>query len=423
METTESKDIRTEIPDRQGTDAETYYFHTIMASSPVAVIVVNASGHVVFMNPSARNMLLEPVDRRMPLRCGDIICCINRLTDARGCGYSPKCRDCPFWNSVKSALETGATIHEQEALFSVSTKDGKERADLWLRFGVQPISFNREKHVIVSLTDVTEMHRLLNQAETGRLALLSILEDQRRIEQKQSELQEELRQSQKLAAVGFISGGVAHEINNPLTGILNYAQLLKDGAAKGSQAEYYASEIIRETGRVGEIARNLLSFARKEPPVCTNVKPGDIIKRAISLTAAMLRRDGISTRIDANGVLPRINCREQQIGQVLINLILNARDALNERPGAEDKSLTVSARAMPYGMVRITVEDNGAGIAENVHDRIFAPFFTTKEREKGTGLGLPIAMAIVTEHGGRISFESKSGGPTRFYVDLHAAKE
>jgi len=139
----------------------------------------------------------------------------------------------------------------------------------------------------------------------------------------------------------------------------------------------------------------------------------------LSLTKALLRRDAIVLEVDVPEALPSINCRSQQLEQVLINLVTNARDALNEKYPERhpDKRLRISARTIAGG-VRLTVEDRGFGIPEALRERIFDPFFTTKHEDKGTGLGLSISHGIVKEHAGRLWVESEVGKGTYFHVDL-----
>ena len=236
-------------------------------------------------------------------------------------------------------------------------------------------------------------------------------------------LEEQLIQSQKIESIGTLAGGVAHEINNPITGIMNYAQLILDRMEEESPITEFAREILHETHRIANIVRNLLTFARHEKQSHSPAQFSDIVSAVLSLVQTVLRHDQIDLQLEIPDHLPNIKCRSQQIQQVLMNLITNARDALNERyPGySPEKRLRVSVKLIEKKrckFIRATVEDSGAGIPAEDLDRIFDPFFTTKPKGTGTGLGLSISYAIVREHGGELSVESEPGRFTRFHIDL-----
>jgi PAS domain S-box-containing protein len=236
-------------------------------------------------------------------------------------------------------------------------------------------------------------------------------------------LEEKLMQSQKMESIGTLAGGVAHEINNPINGIMNYAQLLIDRTEKENPTRELAEEIIHETQRVAKIVRNLLTFARHEKQSHSPAQLSDMLASVLSLIQTVMRHDQIDLLIDIPEGLPNVKCRSQQIQQVLMNLMTNARDALNQKyPGYNpEKQLRISARLVDRNdrkFVRATVEDFGTGIADDVRDRMFDPFFTTKPKETGTGLGLSITYGIVKEHRGELTVESELGQYTRIHMDL-----
>ncbi len=236
-------------------------------------------------------------------------------------------------------------------------------------------------------------------------------------------LEEQLMQSQKIESIGTLAGGVAHEINNPINGIMNYAQLILDQEERDGPAKEYAREILQETERVARIVRNLLTFARREKRSYSQALLSDIVSAVLSLILMVMRHDQIVLELSIPEDLPKIMCRSQQIQQVLMNLMTNARDALNERyPGySPDKRLRVFAEVImkeDRRFIRTTVEDWGIGIPLEIRDRIFDPFFTTKPKEMGTGLGLSISYGIVRDHGGELTVESEPGRTTRFHMDL-----
>ncbi len=242
-------------------------------------------------------------------------------------------------------------------------------------------------------------------------------------ERERANLEAQLRQQQKLESIGTLASGVAHEINNPIQSIMNYADLVRARMREDDPVAEYASEIIVETERVASIVRSLLAFARQEKEHHSPARLCDIVDSSLTLMRTVLRRDHITLHVDVPELLPKIKCRSQQIQQVFMNLLGNARDALNARfPDFHpDKQISVVARRFERdgeSWVRATVEDHGVGIAPEIIDRVFDPFFTTKGRDSGTGLGLSISHGIIREHRGDLTVESEPGEPTRFHVDL-----
>lgn len=244
-----------------------------------------------------------------------------------------------------------------------------------------------------------------------------------RAEESKLEVEAQLRQTQKLEAIGTLASGVAHEINNPINGVMNYAQLIDDRLDPDSPLREFAKGIGRETERVATIVRNLLAFSRHEKESHSPARIVDIVNDTLSLVHAIIRQDQISLTVDIPDDLPAIKCRSQQIQQVIMNLLTNARDALNQRyPGYDpDKIMKITARQFEMSgrrWIRVTVEDHGSGITDEVGARVFDPFFTTKDRSKGTGLGLSISHSIAADHHGDLLFESGSDQSTKFLLEL-----
>ncbi len=247
--------------------------------------------------------------------------------------------------------------------------------------------------------------------------------EQKRFEEEKRITEALLSQQQRLESIGILAGGVAHEINNPINGIMNYGQLILDSIDADSENAIYAKEIIHETERITNIVRNLLQFSRndKQEHSYSNVK--DIIESTISLINMVIKKDQIDLQINIPEDLPELKCRSQQIQQVIMNLLTNSRDALNEKYQGyhEDKIIKLYCKQFNKEnrrWVRITVEDHGNGIPEAMHEKIFEPFYSSKSRDKGTGLGLSISHGIIKDHHGRLMFETKEGSYTKFYLDL-----
>jgi two-component system NtrC family sensor kinase len=235
--------------------------------------------------------------------------------------------------------------------------------------------------------------------------------------------QTKLMQSARLASLGQLSATVAHEINNPLSGVLNLSMLLQrilteEGipAARVPEVRRYLEQIVSETGRVGRIVQDLLSFSRRSKPNRAPTDLNAIVNTTMSLVSHKLKLMEVSTGLDLDPSLPRVNCDASQMQQVLLNLVVNGAEAAQGRGGGM-VCVSTSADAATSHVV-LTVSDNGDGIPEDVLEKIFDPFFTTKGESKGTGLGLAVVYGIVQQHHGEIDVESHAGSGTRFTVRL-----
>jgi len=311
----------------------------------------------------------------------------------------------------------------------VHPEDRERWDDANERFFAGEAPYNHEYRIVLRDGTVRTLHSsaLLQRDREGTpVRMIGAAQDvteARQSEAQRRELETQLRQQQKLESIGTLAGGVAHEINNPINGIMNYAQLIKDDLEDDGPIVELADEIIVETKRVATIVRNLLAFARPEKQAHSPAEMCDIVEATLSLVHTVIRHDQITFEADVPGDLPKVKCRSQQIQQVLMNLLTNARDALNERYPEHDsnKIIRLSARVIekegkPW--IRTTVEDRGVGIDPEIQDRIFDPFFTTKGRDRGTGLGLSISHGIAREHHGELRVESKPGEYTRFHLEL-----
>lgn len=252
----------------------------------------------------------------------------------------------------------------------------------------------------------------------GALIYLRDMTERRQFERTKEEMEWQLRQKQKLESIGTLAGGVAHEINNPINGIINYAELIEGGNITSEQVKEFSQGIIHEGKRIAEIVKNLLSFARQEKQTHSPARIEDIIDQSVALMRVMLRHDQITLELDIPEGLPSIKCRSQQIQQVIMNLITNARDALNAKYSGYHPNKIMRIDCLMFQKAgrrwfQITVKDNGTGIPADIMERIFDPFFTTKPRDEGTGLGLSISHGIVKDHHGELNFETESGEYTK----------
>lgn len=224
---------------------------------------------------------------------------------------------------------------------------------------------------------------------------------------------EQLRQSEKLVALGELVAGVAHEVNNPLTGISAFAQLLQEERLTPDQLEA-AQMIKREADRAVSVIRDLLTFARKTGPRSVSVDMNSVIEQTLRLRTYGFRTAGIEMRQDLSPSLPRVRGDDRQLQQVLLNLVVNAEHAVANCP---TRIITLRTSAAP-GRVIVEVSDTGQGMSVEIQKRIFEPFFTTKPEGTGTGLGLSVSFGIVQTHGGTLTAHSAPGAGATFRLTL-----
>ena len=231
--------------------------------------------------------------------------------------------------------------------------------------------------------------------------------------------QRELIAREKLATVGEIASGVAHEVNNPLAAIRMEAELLKRGT-RDAETEAAASTIVREVDRAARIVRSLLRLARRADTDPTRVQVHDLVRDVAEIRERVLRADNVEVRTRLDLSVPPVLGLGQDLQQVVINLVTNAEHAVRGLKPAVIQ-LTTQARE---GWVRFTVEDSGPGVPKDIRGRIFDPFFTTKSPDEGTGLGLSICQRVVAEVGGKMWVEdSEELGGAKFVVELPAAPD
>jgi two-component system NtrC family sensor kinase len=222
-----------------------------------------------------------------------------------------------------------------------------------------------------------------------------------------------LGRTEKLAAIGELVAGVAHELNNPLTGISTFAQLLLEDKLQGEQFES-VSLIKREADRAIGVIRDLLLFARKTDARDVAVDINTIVKHTVRLRALASRSSGIEVHMHLDQSNPQVRGDEQKLQQVLLNLLVNAESAMR---AAKVRHLTITTRHKK-GMVYIVVSDTGHGMTPSISERVFEPFFTTKPPGEGTGLGLSVSYGIIQAHGGTISVESTPDVGATFTIAL-----
>jgi len=252
----------------------------------------------------------------------------------------------------------------------------------------------------------------------GRPATLNFLTDiteRKKAEEEKQRMEEQLLLAGRLAAVGELSAGVAHELNNPIAAIQGFAQLL---TARNDLDETMKNDlgiVYREAQRAAKITQNLLSFARKHEPEKQLISLNEVIEKTLELRTHQMKVNNIELVVDFAADLPKTMADFFQMQQVFVNVINNAEQAMVEAHG---KGRLVVKTQKVGDMIQISFADDGPGIPEENMKRIFDPFFTTKEVGKGTGLGLSICYGLVEAHGGRIYAKSKLGEGATFVVEI-----
>jgi two-component system, NtrC family, sensor kinase len=231
-----------------------------------------------------------------------------------------------------------------------------------------------------------------------------------------TETQEELIQAEKLSSLGQMAASIAHEVNNPLSGVLVYTQLLNKKITNDSfskeMALNYLGKMESELTRSTKLVRDLLDFARQSPPALRETDLNEVITRALELAVNSARVNSVKIKRELSSTLPRLKADPDQLQQVCLNLILNAIQAM---PNGGSLSLRT---LQENGQIKMEVQDTGCGISQENLNKLFTPFFTTKKEVKGVGLGLAVSYGIIQRHHGKVSVKSKEGEGTTFTVYL-----
>jgi signal transduction histidine kinase len=357
-------------------------FQGVLEAIPDRILILDRDMQVVWLNWHEESVDLSSSLMTQDLRCSQLSGVECGPSEKSG---SPLCDNCP----VSKTFDTGRTETVQMEL-----ADGRT-----LALRTFPV-FNEDKEVVNVIEiaqDITEELRQQSQAmRTGQLA-----------------------------ALGELAAGVAHEINNPINGVINYAQLILNKAIADSREQELSKRIIQESERIATIVRELLYFAREESEEIARITISAALDEALALMKHRMNKEGIILRIQIPDNLPAIESRSHQIQRLFLNLISNASYALVEKyPDADpDKILVITAETMQKNqqqIVRVIFRDQGVGIPEELLERVVNPFVTTKPSGEGTGLGLSTSHEIVQKHKGTLTIESDVGEYTEVIVELPA---
>ncbi|MFP4498414.1 MAG: sensor histidine kinase [Vulcanimicrobiota bacterium] len=241
---------------------------------------------------------------------------------------------------------------------------------------------------------------------------LAFIMESKLADEKKANLENQLRHADRIATLGQLSAGFAHELNEPLSSILGFAQLIQKSENISKQALADTSKIVNAALYAREIVRKLLIFARQMPPVTDNVDINLVIEDVVNFLGKRFEKEDIQLITTLYPDIPLVKADYNQLRQVIINLVVNALQAM---PGG---GVLAIRTVKEDSKVKIIVEDSGMGIANEIRDKVFDPFFTTKEPGEGTGLGLAVVHGIITSHGGRITLESHQNAGTTFEITL-----
>src|SRR5579859_1794027 len=346
----------------------------LVDSFPDLILVSNTRGHYTFVSPRVKEILGYDQEETMQLELGGR----THLEDRPAL--------LSLFGEVLAGRQTFASLEVR-----TRNKQGEWRR---LRCHFSPFfdEAGQIEGVIISARDVTELKRL----------------------------EEQLIQAEKLAAMGQMLAGVAHELNNPLTAILGVTELLRDREGLDDSMKRQLDLTHRQARRAARIVQNLLEFSRPASPQKKAVDLNSIIERTLQLHEHSLRRNQVAVDFTPETNLPVVVGDANQLIQVLLNLITNAEQAIREV--RESGRIRIRLASLSRNVV-ITVQDDGVGIPPESLPKLFDPFYTTKRPGGGTGLGLSICLSIVREHGGTIEAESLPGGGSAFKVYLPVVSE
>ncbi len=309
---------------------------------------------------------------------------------------------------------TAARMEVEGTTYQSGTIDTQGRIELQSLLVVDEISigelkvFLREGSASEHVGFLPEETRLLNSISHAVATMIS----QTRFNQERIALEEQLHHADRLATIGQLAAGVAHELNEPLSNILGFAQLAEKSLDDPDTARGDIQKIVRASLHSREIVRKLLLFARQMPAQKVELDLNEILRENLTLLDNRIRHDRIELALRLQESLPHITADRAQIGQIVINLAVNALQAM-----PEGGVLRIETSGDKTHVV-LRVSDTGTGIAKGIRQKIFMPFFTTKDVGEGTGLGLSVVHGIVSGHGGAISLESEVGKGTTFVIDF-----
>ncbi|MDD2542244.1 MAG: response regulator [Desulfuromonadaceae bacterium] len=368
----------------------------IYENAPLIMMLVDQQHRVCKVNCSGETFTNDRRAQILGATIGDSLHCLQSALTDLGCGFGEKCPHCTFRTLLHETLEHGVTFTSVEVSLMFDHK-GFER-EVFFLCSTKKLIIRKEPLVLVSLLDITERRTL----------------------------EEQLRQAQKMDAIGRLAGGVAHDFNNMLNVVIGYTELALKRVDQDEKTREYLHGVLDAGRRSADLTRQLLAFSRKQVVQPRILDINRIINDEMMLLNKLISED-IGLIFISDPDAGPILMDPSQIDQILVNLVVNARDAIE---GSGNITITTAnvdldefycqshRGAMPGPYIRITVQDSGCGMDAATIVQIFEPFFTTKELGKGTGLGLATVYGIVKQNEGEIHAESLPGNGTTFVIHI-----
>lgn len=347
-------------------------FRSITEAHPVPVLIVGLNkGQIFYASPGAEVMLGLPHGTLTSHTLNRFLTKANERLE------------------IMSAMQAGKEVNLKEVI--ITRGDGNP---LVAALSARRINYQNEVAMVIGLYDLTE-----TKAAEAQIA----------------RQQEALQQSEKMAALGGLLAGVAHELNNPLSVIVGQATLMMEGSTE-PKVMTRAEKIFKAADRCARIVRSFLAIARRKPPERKPVNLNNIISASLELLGYQIKNESIELTLDLSPNLPEVNGDGDQLTQVFTNMVLNSAQAMQGWQGKH--KITIKSEPHGMGEILVSVVDTGPGIPEEIRTRVFEPFFTTKSGKGGTGVGLSLCLSTIESHGGHLLLEETPGGGATFLITL-----
>lgn len=381
----------------------------IYDNAPVMMCLVDAERRVLYANPTLTAFVTICTDDLHGGLAGNVLGCINALDDPRGCGFGPQCQNCVIRLAMEDTLKTGIGHHNVE--FHTTLASNRSRREVTFLGSTALIQSVGPKQLLLCLNDITE---------------------HKRAEEVKESLQAQLLQAQKMEAIGTLAGGIAHDFNNILGAVIGYAEMARDACLAGTDIANDLDRVLEAGNRAASLVKQILAFSREVSNERIPLEPVHLVKEALKLLRPALPST-ITIKQQFDACTKPIIADPTQIHQIVMNLCTNAFHAMEQTGGILEitlkdselrpQDLPIQSGVRPGKFVVLSIGDTGPGIAPAILEKIFDPYFTTKEVGKGTGMGLSIIHGIVTTMGGFITCESELGAGALFQVYLPAAEK
>ncbi|HBG18653.1 MAG TPA: hypothetical protein DDY32_05090 [Desulfobulbaceae bacterium] len=375
----------------------------IFENAPFVIFILNGERRIRRMNALACSFTGSSITDMAGFRVGEALHCLHALDSPQGCGFGPSCHQCIIRQTVTDTHETGGSHHQVEVSLSSLIK-GKEHGITFL-LSTTRIIIECSPAVLVSFQDITEHKKL----------------------------EEQFRQAQKMEAVGTLAGGVAHDFNNMLGVILGHAEMVLESLDPAQPIVDNLQTILNTAKRSTDLTRQLLAFARQQTIAPRVLDLNETVEGMIKMLGRLIGEDIELIWLPEAGACT-VKMDPSQIDQILANLCVNARDAISgvgritietRLVNLDNVYCTDHPEYLPGEYVLLSVSDNGCGMDKETMEKLFVPFFTTKEVGKGTGLGLSTVYGIVKQNNAFIDVASEPGQGATFkiYLPRHMAAD